>query len=190
MNVIVLISGTSGSGKTYIVREIIKELPFNTSLLYLGSKNKLAGYLWDEPPLAIMGNYSAACGGCDSLSWKGASDEIEQEIIRQRDLGRSVILEGLLVGTWGVARMGRLVPYGLINILLDTPVEECVASVEARRAEKAAATGKELKPFNPDNTVGKHGGLLSVLPLRRAAGIPVEVLSREAALARVREIVL
>jgi hypothetical protein len=102
--------------------------------------------------------------------------------------GRRVVLEGLLVGTWGVPRLGRLVTYGLTLIHLSTPVEECVASVLKRRTERAAAAGKELKPFNPDNTVGKHAGLLSVLPLRRAAGIPVELLSREEAMTRTLEL--
>jgi hypothetical protein len=100
------------------------------------------------------------------------------------------VLEGLLVGTWGIARMSRLVPLGLVVIHLATPVEECVAAVERRRLERAAAAGKEPTPFNPANTTGKHAGLLSVLPLRRKAGIPVELLGRVEALTRVKELVL
>lgn len=180
---IILYSGTSGSGKTFIVNRVMERLGAHDETLTFGPKRKLGGYVWHAPAVTIMGRYDATCGGCDSLSWKGASDDIERAVVEQRlGYSRRVILEGLLVGTWGIPRLGRLVKSGLIVVHLTTPVEECVASVEARRAARAVVAGKELKPFNPDNTVGKHHGLLSVLPARRAAGIPVECLSRQEAL--------
>lgn len=185
---IALISGTSGSGKTYIVQQILAELGPAQGALTLGPRDKHAGYIW--PEVCIMGEYTTACGGCDRLAWKGAADEIERAVGEQVTAGRRVLLEGLLVGTWGVARMSRMVSLGLINIHLSTPVEMCVSAVESRRAQRAVERGKELTPFNPDNTVGKHRGLLSVLPARRAAGVPVEELDRAAALVRVRELIL
>lgn len=187
---IVLLSGTSGSGKTFIVEQLLAELGPHDTTLRLGPRHKHGGYVWERRRVTIMGEYTAACGGCDRLSWKGASDEIEQAVVAHHELGHKVVLEGLLVGTWGIPRMSRLVPRGLIVIHLATPVEECVRAVEERRSARAAAAGKEPVPLSPANTVGKHAGLLSVLPRRRRAGIPVELLDRAAALARVRELVL
>ncbi len=187
---IVLLSGTSGSGKTFIVEQLLKALGPHDETLCIGPKKQQGGYVWRARGVTIMGEYTAACGGCDRISYKGGADDIEYEVIEQYRKGQRVVLEGLLVGTWGVARMGRMVPAGLINIHLSTPVETCVAAVEKRRAERARKAGKEVTPLNPANTIGKHRGLLSVLPLRRRAGVPVELLDRDAALARVRELVL
>lgn len=187
---IVLISGTSGSGKTYIVQRLLEELGPSGGDIHLGPRGKQAGYVWPFRNVVVMGTYTTACGGCDGLSWKGGADDIEAEVLAQRAIGRKVVLEGLLVATWGVPRLGRMVPEGLRVIHLTTPVEECIASVLERRAARAAETGKEVKPFNPANTAGKHHGLLSVLPARRAAGIPVEELDRAGALARVKELIL
>jgi hypothetical protein len=187
---IVLLSGTSGSGKTYIVEQLLKELGPHDTTIRLGPRHKQGGYVWERRGVTIMGEYTAACGGCDRLSWKGGSDDIEQVVVAHRALGHKVVLEGLLVGTWGIPRMSRLVPLGLIVIHLSTPVDVCVAAVEARRLERATAAGKEVQKLNPSNTIGKHKGLLSVLKLRRAAGIPVEFLDRLEALIRVKELII
>jgi hypothetical protein len=185
---IALLSGTSGSGKTYIVEQIMRELGPEQSTVALGPRSKPGALVW--PGVTIMGKYGPACGGCDALSWKGASDDIERVVVSEVERGQKVILEGLLVGTWGVPRLTRLVPHGLTVIQLATSPEDCVAAVLARRAERARELGKELKELDPSNTLGKHHGLLSVLPRRREAGINVELLSRDAALARVRELLL
>lgn len=187
---IVLLSGTSGSGKTYIVEQLLRELGPHDETLAIGPKGKHGGYVWRNRGVTIMGEYTAACGGCDRISYKGGSDDIERVVFEQRTLDRKVVLEGLLVATWGVERLARLVWGGLIVIHLTTPVDVCVASVERRRIERAREAGREPKPFDPANTVGKHRGLLSVLPARREAGIPVEELDRAAALARVKELIL
>jgi len=187
---IVLLSGTSGSGKTYIVEQLLAALGPHDETFTLGPRNKHGGYIWSARGVTIMGEYTAACGGCDRLSWKGGADDIERVVVAQHALGRKVVLEGLLVGTWGVPRMTRLVPLGLHVIQLATPVDVCVAAVDARRLARATAAGKALVPLDPANTVGKARGLLSVLPLRRKAGIPVELLGRDEALTRVRELVL
>lgn len=186
---IILISGTSGSGKTVLVKRVLEKLPLYDYQISIPTQKKSLGYIWEEPPLAVMGRYDATCGGCDTLSWKGGADDIER-VLNDQVLGydRHVILEGLLVATWGIPRLTRLSKLGLTVIHLTTSVEECVASVQKRRTERAAAKGKEPTPFNPDNTVGKHHGLLSVLSARRAAGITVETLDREAAYARTVEL--
>ena len=187
---IVLLSGTSGSGKTYIVERLLEGLGPHDETLRIGPRAQMGGYVWRTRGVTVMGEYTAACGGCDRISYKGGSDDIERVVFEQRALDRKVVLEGLLVATWGVARLARLVWGGLIVIQLTTPVGTCVGAVDARRLERARAAGKEPKEFNPANTVGKHHGLLSVLPARRAAGVPVEELDRAAALRRVRELVL
>lgn len=185
---ICLLSGTSGSGKTYIVEQVLAALGPAERTLPLGPRGRPGALVW--PGVTVLGRYETACGGCDSLSWKGASDDIERVVAEEATRGRRVLLEGLMVGTWGVPRMCRLVPLGLVVVQLATSPEVCVEAVGQRRKERAATRGVEATPLDPSNTVGKHAGLLSVLPRRRAAGIPVELLGRDDALARVRELVL
>lgn len=185
---IVLLSGTSGSGKTYIAEQVMAALGPPERTLPLGPRGHPGALVW--PGVTVMGKYTTACGGCDALSWKGASDDIERVVAEEVGRGQRVLLEGLMVGTWGVPRMLRLVPLGLVVVQLATPADECVAAIERRRAQRALAAGREATPLDPSNTVGKHAGLLSVLPRRLQAGIAVELLDRDAALARVRELIL
>lgn len=187
---IVLLCGASGSGKTYIVERLLEELGPHNDTLYIGPKNRCGGYVWRDRGICVMGEYTAACGGCDRISYKGGSDDIERVVLEQVALGRKVVLEGLIVATWGIARLTRLVWSGLIVIHLTTPVEECIAAVDERRATRAREAGREPKPLDQHNTRGKYEGLLSVLPARRAAGVPVEELDRAAALRRVRSLIL
>jgi hypothetical protein len=187
---IVLLSGTSGSGKTYIVEQLIRDLGPHDETFTIGPKAQQGGYIWRTRGVTIMGEYTSACGGCDRISYKGGSDDIERIVFEQRALDRKVVLEGLLVATWGVARLTRLVWGGLVLIQLTTPVEDCIKAVIKRREQRAREAGREPTPLDPTNTATKYRGLRTVLQRRRAAGIPVEELDRAAALKRVRELIL
>lgn len=186
---VVLLKGTSGSGKTYIAEQIMAALGPHTGTFDLGPKGKLGGYLWPDKKVAVLGRYESACGGCDSMSWKGAADDIEAKIAELVEAEYDVFFEGLIVATWGVDRMirvGNLPKTDFYVVHLTTPLDQCVSSVEARRAARAAAEGKELKPLDPANTASKHRSLQSTTRMQRDRGVRVEELSRSEALARVK----
>ncbi len=157
------IRGTSGSGKSTIVREIMDLYPGNRLRVKRSpspktgrqSKNPLCYVLHrHEPhgrPLVVVGHYESACGGCDTIP---DMDHIFS-IVREAHLSsKDVLFEGLLIS----AEFNRTYALHtdrmpLMVIGLSTPLEECLASVERRRAnkhsyqvDKALARGKEPPP--------------------------------------------
>lgn len=188
---VVLLRGTSGSGKTTVARAVMAAAGPHESTLPLGPKGKLGAYLWTEPPLAVLGRYDASCGGCDGQSWRGAADDQEALLLGQVRAGRSVLLEGLMVSSWGVERLRRIdaeTGGGLTVVYLGTSLEDCLAGVNARRDARAAARGRPLPPLNEENTRTKHRTLLVTNASNAAAGIRVEVHQRDTALTRTAEL--
>lgn len=161
------IRGTSGSGKSTIVREVMKRYDavkkiqqeeIYPSVLPGGEvakprKQPLA-YLCtrlDERPLAVLGHYETACGGCDTLP----TYDMIFDLVRRFDAqGFDVLFEGLLMSgdlkfTRALledASVSDLLVVGLTQITLDT----CEASIRGRRATKAAAKGVEPREFGPN----------------------------------------
>jgi len=189
---IVLIRATSGAGKTFIAEQVIARAGglAKAHTIALGppdkpqAKWKTGAYVWDEPPLVLMGRYEAACGGCDTLNWRGAADDVEAVIMDQAISGRAVLLEGLMVSSYGVERLKRMNSIAPLTVVyLTTPLADCISSVKARRA----AIGN-TKPLNEDNTRAKHHTLTVTNRSNRKEGIVVEELGRDAALPRVMEL--
>jgi hypothetical protein len=184
---IVILRGTSGSGKTYIVNRLMDALGAYDETLKFGPRAVHGGYVWHPHALTILGRYETACGGCDSYSWPGAADHIEELARGQTERGHNVLFEGLMISSWGTERLRRLGP-ALIVIHIGTPLEECLAGVQARRDARAAATGRALGPLNPSNTIKKHAALLTSTRKHRREGLRVEMLTRPEALARTTEL--
>lgn len=174
---IVIVAGTNGSGKTTLARRILELLPEPNS------QDKMM-MEWDD--IAIIGKYNGpACGGCDGFSWKGAADDIEAIAVQAIEAGKAVLLEGVIVSTWGKARLQRLIEHGLVIVQLSTPVEICEASVNDRRKIRME---EKYTPVKPDNLYGKHRGLLNGIEKKREMGIDIRVLGREDAFQEVKEL--
>jgi GTPase SAR1 family protein len=187
--VIVLISGTNGSGKTYLMRRLLSRLS-DTSIMgdvlvtrEGKSKPTHLGRVWGPPhDVTVIGAYDdPGCGGCDKFSWKGASDVLEREVVTAVKKGQRVLLEGLIVATWGVERLSRLKDLGLIVVHLNTLIDDCIGSVNDRRRAKAMTEKKEYMPVKEDNIRSKYDCLKRQNDARRRAGIHVEELDREQA---------
>jgi hypothetical protein len=186
---VVLIRGTSGSGKTWIAEQVIAACGgIKESLqIKLGdprkpeSKWKTGAYIWRDPPVTVLGRYDATCGGCDTLSWKGAADVVEKFVIDQAMNGQKVLLEGLMVSSYGQERLKRIP--GLTVIYLTTPLDLCIEGVNQRRQARGA-----VKPLDETNTRAKHHTLLVTNRSNKREGIKVEELGRAEAHARVMEL--
>jgi hypothetical protein len=182
---IVVLRGTSGSGKTTIAAGVMKVLGPHAGTFNVGPKGKLGGYVWDQPPVTVVGRYETACGGCDAMSWKGAADDLEQAVVEGVGRGHSVLLEGLMVSTWGADRLLRLAKVAPLTVLhLDTPLDVCLDAVRARRAERAALKGQEAGELNVRNTTDKWNGLITHTRNQRIKGVNVEDVDREGGLKR------
>ena len=150
MNAIIKLHGTSGSGKTTVARELMKQADLVRTILNPASRKPEAyevRWLYKNP-LFILGPYTATCGGLDSLS--NVDDHIRL-LEHYGNLGH-VFYEGLL-GSEYYGRIGKVSEqFGDRHIFafLDTPIEVCLARVQARRLAKG-----NTKPLNPANTVGR-----------------------------------
>ena len=190
---IINIRGTSGSGKTYLVREVMARATVACDnmvpILVTGEhpvrgSEIVVGYDYPRAGLTIVGNYGANCGGCDKFSWKGAADWVQQKVAEIAYSGRNVIFEGLMVSSWSFHRfqvMGFTAPVKVF--VLSTPLEECLASVRERRLAKG-----NTDELNPESTTSKYNSILSMGHKHRDAGLDVEFLSRGAALSRCCEL--
>jgi hypothetical protein len=181
---IVNIRGTSGSGKSHLIRQVMERFPNKQPVLVPGRKQPLYYEFSGNggTPLSILGHYECACGGCDTIST--GTDGIFQ-LVRDRAAVGNVLFEGLLIGV-EVTRTAKLVDAGEVHVIqLDTPVEKCVESINMRRQ----ARGK-LEPVNPKNTESKHKGVAQTMKRLKneAPGVITWTLSREAALAKVLEL--
>lgn len=202
MSTAVNIRGTSGSGKTTVVTRLIDHLEKNgysrsTPLEEsIGGKTRKVG-LW-VGPVFLAGRYDTTCGGCDTMSWKGAADDVCRLVREHVALKESVVFEGLMVSGWGTGRLRDLwkaTEERLVIIQLTTPLKECLESIGARReaahsrkmAEKGLNT-PPLKPLNPENTTAKWHGTMRGSELLQKSGVPVLFLDREAAYHRAKEL--
>ena len=143
---IVKIHGTSGSGKTTAVR----------NLMELGEVDKIGDPKRPEAyriinvngvthPIFVLGSYEGVCGGMDTISL--VKDQIAL-IHDYAPLGH-VVYEGLLISTYYGALGLAMEQYGEDHIwaFLDTPIDVCIDRVKQRRL----AAGN-LKPLNERNT--------------------------------------
>lgn len=132
---VVNLRGTHGAGKSTVARRILKEFPHRE---LLAEDGKLYGYLVTLPlrqPLAIIGPYRTACGGCDAIQPYSRIWPLVDWAAKQ---AWHVLFEGALVscsyGSIGESSVG----YGdrFVFATLDTPLETCVQRVNERRAAK------------------------------------------------------
>ena len=135
---------------------------------------RILGYEHPEYRLRIVGRYTTACGGCDTVK---TQDEVESRVRAWHGEGFNVIFEGLLIshiyGRW--AQVARdCPPYQFL--FMATPVEECLRRVQKRREERG-----NTKPLNPKNTVDKYNDMHRVMKKCKADGLSHVMLSNDEA---------
>jgi hypothetical protein len=182
------IRGTSGSGKTTIVKQLLahplvrlkEEIrdPDNPNRILLTILSVLTSPKEMPRDIAVLGSYHTPTGGCDTISGMGALDKIYGLVEEQMTVyGRHVVFEGLIVCSdfrRTVDMVTNKMP--LQVILLNTSIENCKRNIDARRAQRQ-------QPPLPDhaNTVAKYEGNLSSIERFKAAGVHVLHLGFEEA---------
>ena len=162
MNALTVINlrGTSGSGKTTIVRNILGH-----GLWEKWTRDgKVLGYCNNQLKWAVVGSYENTCGGCDGIK---TQDETEDRIRTLLSHGYSVIFEGLLISTltsrW--EKFAKSIDANMLFYYINTPIDVCVERVKHRRL----AAGN-TKPFNTDNTVNRVKAIETTKQKLTAAG--------------------
>lgn len=149
-SLIVKLHGTSGSGKTTVARELMQG--GHVVPVLNPANRKVESYILTRPELkgiiAILGPYTATCGGLDSIS----NVNTHIELLMSWGQAGHVFYEGLL-GSEYYGRIGAASEqFGDRHLFafLDTPIDLCVERVKARRLAKG-----NTKPLNEDNTRGR-----------------------------------
>ena len=142
---IIQIRGTSGSGKSWVVHNLIKTLEktlqpwgyFEETAS--GRERKIPSWYTYGDKIKILGPYQEACGGVDNI---GASAPRVFPYMEQFDnKGNLVFAEGLLLSEdviWSERLKDRI-----LVLHLDTPVDKCFQQVMSRKA-KTGRGSKDL----------------------------------------------
>lgn len=176
---IISVRGASGSGKTHLVRQVMREYDGpRTTITYPAEERRRRpmGCVLGATPgprLFVPGHYEIVNGGVDTLP---TLDYAYRLIREHHELGFSVLYEGKNMSD-GWQRVTEMHASGLPVrvVLLTTPLSECVASVRAR--------GHQISEKSIQRVYDK---CLRDAEHMRARGVPCFRLSRERALSTVR----
>ena len=142
------IRGTNGSGKSYLVRKLMKVPAMRTSEIERVTQTarenlfsapsrisrKIIGYYLPTINLRIVGKYEVDCGGCDRIK---SSQEVK-DLVREFSALGNVLFEGLLISgvIYKWIEFSKNVPGGMTWCYLDTPFELCMQNVLKRNGGK------------------------------------------------------
>ena len=135
---LVNIRGTHGSGKSTAIRALMEKATFRPIYDVLFGPRHPEGYVGALPgvsvPIFVIGPYTTDCGGCDRIP----RNATVMALIRKYAERGHVLFEGSLISS-AYGAVGKLMErWGkdLAFVFLDTPLEECLQRVEARRGRE------------------------------------------------------
>lgn len=155
---IINIRGTHGSGKSTIIKELLKR--YTAGPAGIDAKGRPENYVFDlatGKQVYVIGSYVNACGGCDGIQ---PYSDIWPRVVKFAALGH-VLFEGALVSS-SYGNIGRdSEEYGdqFVFAFLNTPMEVCLERIRRRREAK----GND-KPVNPKNTQNKYDNIQRSIP--------------------------
>lgn len=196
MGLVINPRGTSGAGKTWLVREVMaayRRGGATAAPLHRAGRPRPMGWRLSHPrggrSLAVIGHYEATRGGTDTIpETDGGLDEAFRLADALAAGGDDVLLEGYRLSgevdrTVALARAQRARGGGLHVLCLDAPVERSVRNVVARRRAGASA----LPGIERTARAGQAATAAACAALR-SGGVRVECLDAAAALRRTLEL--
>ncbi len=187
---IINLRGTSGSGKSFIVRRVME--------LYASTHSSFASDLTEHllasldpkverrrQPLSYLckadghsslfvpGHYETPCGGCDTIT---KPDDVYTLIHDAAGIGHDVLFEGIMVQDDVNRAVALNKQHRMLVIRLKTPMEICLASVQKRRDERG-----DTRPFKTKNTIDRDKRVRRSMDRLRLQGVETKALDREEA---------
>lgn len=177
---IIQICGTSGSGKSHLMRSFLK-LAKKVELEHIKGRAAPISYYLPKQDLVILGAYDAPTGGCDTIH------DIAQVfglVRRHHEAGVHVLFEGLFcMNQTRAPQLAQEVGKNYVVLQLTTPLATCLASINARRAERGEEALETKK-----NTIDNYKRAENFCYRMRDAGARVIKVDREEALAKIQEL--
>lgn len=182
MRKVVGIRGSNGSGKSWVMRRIMDAAESTFKLKHKLSNGVLVN-VYEK--VVIPGSYDKPTGGCDTIS----KPQLVWDTIMECAQYNNVAFEGVIVGNVFEPTMlliERLEEIGVefVPICLSTSFEQCVANVNARRAE----AGKEPMAEVENIMTNHKKNLSSAKKLHEAKKKPYWVSSEEAVQIALKEL--
>lgn len=178
---IINVRGTSGTGKSTLIRRVMDCYPTKTRVMAEARKQPI-GYICSGPglkSLGVIGHYETPCGGCDTIA---EMDRIFDLVRKTDDAGMNVLFEGLLISA-DVNRTAALHEEGrhMLVVALSTPIDVCIESVNARRR----ARNPDLGPVKEKNTISKFRGVQKSMDRLHQQSVPASWGTRDGALEQI-----
>jgi hypothetical protein len=177
---IINVAGTSGSGKSYLVREFFTWAREHGVVkpCHIDDRKDPIGYdiiLKSKKTIHVVGTYETAdTAGCDSIRdvvW------IYDYVRNQHDAGKTVIFEGLFMMNMTRGPQLAAETEAVTVLQLTDPLAVCIQSIDKRR--EARGEGRLLKKENTTSNFKRAGSYCDKM---RAAGAAVVRTKRENAL--------
>jgi hypothetical protein len=143
---IINVRGTSGSGKTWVMKKVMETLGHWEPIGTEGRKKPLYYVNTKYRGVIVLGHYESMCGGCDNVGSAKAVYDLIQDILSSHKKP-TILCEGLLLSE-DTKWCSQLEDLRVIYLI--TPLSQCLKQIEARRA----SVGNE-KPLNPANTTNR-----------------------------------
>ena len=180
---ILSIRGTSGAGKSTIVREIMRAFPGTFNRIMVEKRKRPIALLANSGvrSLFLVGHYDIPCGGADTIS---GTDRIYQMVREASEAGHDVIFEGRIIGVEVTRTVELAKAHRVVALHIDIPLQECIDSINIRRRAK----NPDAEDVNPKNTTGIYKSIPRVMKRLEAGGVEVFRGDRAEVTAKIKEL--
>lgn len=178
---IVAVMGTNGSGKSTLIQQLLEKSPARQELK--DEYEEVCGYWLPEWGIRVVGPYpeGRTVGGCDKIqghpylnekgkqerSLKGGIARVD-ELVRRLAAEGNVVFEGLLICYWKRWRaVSEAFPGRYVWAALDTPLEVCLARIQARSQREYA--GEDLERLHK-NVGSKFKDVVDIMRIAEENG--------------------
>jgi hypothetical protein len=145
-NLVVQVRGTSGSGKTWVMKQIMASLGYWQPVMSPCGRFPL--YNLSESKVAVIGVYGEVNRGCDRLGSAHTIYDLTRSLLE--DQAEVVLAEGLLLSN-DVKWTAQLRDFDLRVLFLSTPLDVCLRQLESRREQ--SGNSRPLNPMVTSNRV-------------------------------------